>query len=214
MVDDVDNQVAEDRLSQDFNVKGYPTSFFDGGYKVKVGSGISESSYRTTIRSCGLRDVHELDLSLSVEWIDDGVLEIEVIVTNNEEMPNISPNTPMITGPTDGKVRIEYKYTIVATDPNEDDVYYDIDWGDDTTSGWIGPYPSGEEVTISHAWSEQETYTIKVKAKDDFDAESDWATLEISMPKTKPYLNRPFLNILENFIERFPLLARLLNQRI
>ena len=109
-------------------------------------------------------------------------------LTNNDEYPlmyppnNFPPTAPSITGKRIGNIGILYDYTFVTTDAYGDDVYYYIDWGDDTFEEWIGPYASGEEVTISHAWSEQGTYEIKAKAKDVFGAESNWATLLVAMP--------------------------------
>jgi hypothetical protein len=73
-------------------------------------------------------------------------------------------------------------FVVQATDVNGDDLYYLVDWGDNTTSGWLGPYASGAEVTATHSWSQQGTYTVKVKAKDIPGDESDWGTLEIVMP--------------------------------
>ena len=54
-----------------------------------------------------------------------------------------------------------------------------------------------------------------IKAKDVFDEESDWGTLEVSMPKSKAINTMPlFLRFLENFFERylnaFPILRQLL----
>jgi hypothetical protein len=83
-----------------------------------------------------------------------------------------------------------------------------IDWGDGTDSGWIGPYNSGEEVTKSHKWSEQGNYTIKAKAKDVFDEESDWGYLEVTMPKNK--IINPFERFLENRPYMFPILRYIL----
>lgn len=57
-------------------------------------------------------------------------------------------------------------YISVPQDPEGDQTYYMIDWGDGTSSGWIGPFNSGEIVSISHVWSEEGGYQIKVKAKD------------------------------------------------
>ena len=88
-----------------------------------------------------------------------------------------------------------------------DDIY---EWQDDTNSSWIGPYPSGETVTANHTWTAQGIYTIKAKAKDINEFESDWTTLEISMPRNKPLTNPLFLQFLERLMQRFPLLARLL----
>jgi len=61
---------------------------------------------------------------------------------------NQPPNAPMITGPAEGVVGEEYEYTCVSTDPEDDDVYYYIDWGDGNVEDWIGPYASvGLKVT-------------------------------------------------------------------
>jgi len=115
---------------------------------------------------------------------------------------NSPPETPEIDGPTSGKAGVEYNYTLSSTDPDGDDVFYCVDWGDDAGEVCMGPYASGEEVIVSHIWTEQDTYTIKVKAKDIYNAESDWATLEVSMPMNKPF-NFNF-NLIEWLFERFP----------
>ncbi len=119
---------------------------------------------------------------------------------------NHSPDKPSITGPTSGAAGTEYEYIFVTTDLDGDDVSYFIEWGDGTSSDWLGSYSSGEEITASHTWSEQVMYTIRAKAKDIFDAESSWATLSVSMPKNKVLTNSLFLR----FLERFPILQKLL----
>jgi len=125
---------------------------------------------------------------------------------------NSPPETPEIDGPTSGKAGVEYNYTLSSTDPDGDDVFYCVDWGDDTGEVCTGPYASGEEVIVSHIWTEQDTYTIKVKAKDTYDAESDWATLEVSMPMNKPFnFNfNPLSWLFERFPNAFPVLRHLL----
>lgn len=95
---------------------------------------------------------------------------------------NQAPGIPDISGPTSGKAGVEYIYKFVSIDPEEDDIYYFVDWGDGTNTGWIGPFDSGEEITQSHVWSERGTYTIKAKARDVYGAESDWGTLSVTMP--------------------------------
>ena len=111
------------------------------------------------------------------------------------------PDTPSINGPTSGMAGTEYPYTISTTDPDGDDVYYCIDWGDGSDEVCIGPHVSGEEVIIKHTWTEKNTYDLRVKAKDDSGAESNWATLQVSMPKT-----RLILNIIQRLLELFPIL--------
>jgi len=110
---------------------------------VVVGGGPDTSYHEDIIEACGQRDVHELDLTLSVEWLGEGSLEINISITNNEELPNDPPEKPTINGPTSAKTGEDHKYTFVTTDPDGDDVYYFVDWGDETNSSWLGPSNSG-----------------------------------------------------------------------
>jgi outer membrane protein assembly factor BamB len=123
---------------------------------------------------------------------------------------NSSPSTPSILGPTSGNIKQNYEYTIVSTDPENNNISYYVTWGDGTNSGWIGPFTSGEEQTVSHAWAKKGTYTIQVKAKDNYSAESDWGTLTVTMPFSyEPQF--PFLTwLLEWFPHAFPILRFLL----
>jgi len=64
-------------------------------------------------------------------------------------------------------------------------MYY-IDWGDSTTSGWIGPFSSGVIVSQEHAWVSSGSYEIQAKAKDWHGAESNWSDpyeLSITAPE-------------------------------
>ena len=110
---------------------------------------------------------------VSSEWSDS------LLVTIMVDRP---PNTPTIDGPPEGKPGNSYLYTFTTTDPDGDMVYYYIDWGDDQVSEWVGPYSSGATASVTHQWAEKGNYTIQAKAKDILGAESDWGTLEITMP--------------------------------
>jgi len=95
---------------------------------------------------------------------------------------NKPPNNPALYGPPNGKAGEEYNYFVMSTDPNDDSLYYYVDWGDGTNTSWIGLYPSGETVVVSHTWSKKGEYTVKAKTRDIFDEESDWSELEVTMP--------------------------------
>jgi len=121
---------------------------------------------------------------------------------------NYPPDVPNIDGPSSGKAGEQHTYMISSTDPEEDVVYYYIDWGDESNSDWLGPYDSDYAINQSHTWDIKDIYIIKVKAKDSNEQESGWATLEVSMPKFKPII---FNSWFYWFLEQHPLLERLFN---
>jgi len=114
---------------------------------------------------------------------------------------NRPPEIPTVTGPATGKPGT------VSTDPESDQVYYFIDWGDNTTTDWNGPHNSGADVTLTHTWSTKSTYVVKVKAKDSKGAESDWGTLTVKIPTIfVPHFT--LRELLQKLAIWFPLLER------
>jgi predicted secreted protein len=117
---------------------------------------------------------------------------IKVEVENDENQP---PNVPEITGPQNGDAGVEYEYIFVSEDNDGDEIFYLIDWDDNTTSEWLGPYQSGLQVEKSHTWSEQGIYNIRAKVKDIHGAESDWSDSYIVVignhPPDKPIIKGP-----------------------
>ncbi len=114
---------------------------------------------------------------------------------------NNPPDKPVISGGKYGNVRTEYRYTFVATDPNNNPIYYCINWGDGNNEE-TRECASGEQIKLKHKYLIRGTYTIKAKAIDTLGEESDWAYLEVTMPKNKDFNNN--FNILERLFERFP----------
>ena len=97
------------------------------------------------------------------------------------------PDAPNITGETSGKKGKSYEYNFETFDLQGDKVYYYIDWGDNTTKDWFGPYYFDEKVTVSHSWNKKGTYTISAKAKDYYGGESGFGYLVVSMtPRSIP----------------------------
>lgn len=99
------------------------------------------------------------------------------------------PDTPTITGVTTCLVGEPCSYTVSATDP-DDDIYIMIDWGDGTTSDWIGPKASGDEFVIEHVWNFDGNYAVKAKTKDAFDYESStWSeSVEVTVEWQQAFL--------------------------
>jgi len=85
------------------------------------------------------------------------------------------PAKPTLTGPTLGVLNKYYEYAVVTTEPDGEDVYYFIDWGDGTNTGWFGPYNPGTSTTSQKAWNAPANYTVKARAKDIHDVASEWS---------------------------------------
>ena len=123
--------------------------------------------------------------------------------------PPEKPNRP--TGPNSGKTGTTYLYQTSTTEPDGEQVYYLWDWGDGQYSDWLGPYASGESVSTSHVWPEEGTYLIRVKAKDVYDAESDWSDpLAVAMPYSYNPINQFFEWLFQRLPRAFPLLRHFL----
>ena len=116
------------------------------------------------------------------------------------------PPTPVIDGPTCGKVGIKYEYTFYIEDNGCYDVSIYVDWGDGSTN-WTVLIEPGTEIKLNHTWHEKGSYIITAKAKDIWGCESGWGCLEVTMPKNKPF-NFNF-NLLSWLFERFPLLNQI-----
>jgi len=82
------NTHAAARLVE-YNNAGVPTVYFDGGYRVNVGAYPSVPTqvnwYKSTIVTCGSRIVPNIDVNVSVGWLGNATLDIDVMVENNED---------------------------------------------------------------------------------------------------------------------------------
>lgn len=82
-----------------------------------------------------------------------------------ESIQNSPPGASIIYGPSGGFADHDISFNIVAEDPDDNDLTYLIDWGDNT-SDEIGPFASGESFDIVHSWNVTDVYTMSVKAID------------------------------------------------
>jgi hypothetical protein len=117
----------------------------------------------------------ETNFAMGTHW--DEFLRSYLGIANNT-----APEKPTMTGPEKAKIGEKCEFELITTDAENHQVEYFIDWGDENTSGWLGPYDSGEQITVNHTWQTKATYTVKVKARDAVGAESDWAILSIKIP--------------------------------
>jgi len=123
------------------------------------------------------------------------------------ECINEPPSTPTIDGPTEGKIKIPYTFTFNSVDPDDNDVFYDISWGDGNVDKRCGPFNSGEDFKINQTYNNKGNFTIRVKAYDTYNEESDENTLEVNIPR---YRSENFLWN-QRIFKLFPMLERLLS---
>ncbi len=88
---------------------------------------------------------------------------------------NQPPHPPSIEGASQGWVDVNYSFWVSLVDPDDDKVYYKVDWGDGTISEWLGPYSSGLIIRADHLWTQAGSYEICGKLKDEYGLESNWS---------------------------------------
>jgi hypothetical protein len=131
---------------------------------------------------------------------------LQVTITDNTP-----PDVPTITGPHNGQPGSEYLFNFQTQDGQDQDVYFFVDWGDNQTTGWLGPYVSGTTLHLRHTWDAKMNCTIKAKAKDTMDSESEWGYFIFSTPTIFNPLGTTFLNwLFTHFPHAFPILRHLL----
>jgi hypothetical protein len=122
---------------------------------------------------------------------------------------NNPPNKPTISGPNSGKIGEFYPYEVSTIEPDDEMIYYCIDWGDGDVMEEGTPRCPGDIYTYMNSWSEEGEYSIKVKTKDISGLESEWSNpLVVSIPKNKSMNN--FNPWILRLIQRFPILELLI----
>lgn len=134
-----------------------------------------------------------------MQW--EPFIDPTLMIRINSNPPD-QPERP--NGPSSGTINSEYCYSSSSIDIDDDIIFYLFDWGDDTDSGWIGPIESGQEVQVNKTWKEKGEYTIRVKAKDIHDLQSEWSDpLTVNMPRSRsPYPFRDAQERLSRVISR------------
>jgi len=153
--------------------------------------------------------LYELDLDTGqctlIGTIGNGIEVACAMIPNNCTWAPRPPEAPTISGPDKGVINHEYNFTVVATDPDGDDISYFIDWGDgiitETERFW-----SGKVVTLNHTWNEEGAYLIRGKAIDEYGLESNWSEFEVTIPRYRATFN----NLFQRFFKHFPILERIL----
>lgn len=114
---------------------------------------------------------------------------------------NSPPGIPTIDGPKRWYTNDNDRWWIfTSVDPDKNPVKYYIDWGDGTEE-WVEERASGQLGVFYHEYENSGTYTIRVKAKDVLNEESDWNETEVVIGD--PYWTILFGNIDDDWTDYY-----------
>jgi hypothetical protein len=157
----------------------FETGFAKSGTKVSGShSWICSGIYHVRVKSTDIKGA-------SIWWSDPK----EVMI---EPKPNDPPTTPSEpSGQSSGYTENSYKYSTSAADPDDHQVKYTFDWGDDSTSE-TEYVDSGTTASMTHSWNNAGTYSLKVKATDSKGKSSGWSSSRtVTITTSGSQLNRP-----------------------
>jgi len=113
--------------------------------------------------------IAHMNISYATKCSRLSIATLAALAANN---PPETPDKPI--GPTEGDTNIEYIFSTQTVDHDSQQIYYLWYWGNEMGE-WMGPYESGETIQTAHTWTVNGTYDVKVKAKDNNDAMSNWS---------------------------------------
>jgi outer membrane protein assembly factor BamB len=96
---------------------------------------------------------------------------ISVIVSHVGQRPAI----PALTGPSKGVQGDTLTFKATTTDPNDDNISFQFDWGDGSGLEWTDYVASGDTITVKHAYDSVGNYEVRVKARDVHGAYSEYS---------------------------------------
>ena len=103
---------------------------------------------------------------------------------------NSAPEPPQVQGPAVAKPGATLTFGFTSTDPDGDDLWYMVSWGDGTPMVWSSGRPNGAQYVQTHSYPDSGAYFIKAKAKDSNQAESGWSdSIQVAVGYLPP--NRP-----------------------
>ncbi len=107
------------------------------------------------------------------------------LLSCNRNRSPATPGSPF--GPSGGMKDEELIFGISTTDPDGDDIAYELDWGDGSSLTSSDYYPSGDSAFESHTYTTKGIYEITARAKDKENHRSDWSAPLMVIIDTVPF---------------------------
>jgi hypothetical protein len=127
--------------------------------------------------------------------VSAGTETYTMICTSGDDVVNLNvnndaPNPPTIVGPTSSIEGSNNTFTFTGTDPNNDQIFYEIDWNNDSVVDALSPssgfVPSGTSRNGSYAWATAGGFAIQARTVDSDSARSDWTLHTITINPGPP----------------------------
>lgn len=112
------------------------------------------------------------------------------------------PSDPVISGPTSGGPNTLYSFSAVSTDPDGNNIKYNVRLGSDTTVWRTTSFAASGVLQLlgnDFSWSENGVQTFSVQAQDSNGDVSNWVTYSINIgnqPPTAPVITGPTTGII------------------
>lgn len=107
---------------------------------------------------------------------------------------NRPPSKPIIDGPSSGLINSALKYNVVSTDPDGDQIYYEVTYKINTSAEtnpisrlpFLGLVESGTIQNQDYAWTGQGYFIVLARAIDIKGATSDWGSYNVNIKQNEP----------------------------
>jgi hypothetical protein len=80
---------------------------------------------------------------------------------------NSAPLLPSLLAPTLAQRGDSIRVRVLSFDKEDDSLYFLVEWGDGTESGWVGPVPSAIDYEIYHVYVDTGVFAVLARAKDE-----------------------------------------------
>lgn len=169
------NSAAYSYANSQYNYIAWPTTYYDGGYRLLVGGYPQTAYYTSRIAASGSRAAHDIYLEVSLHMADTNEYLVDYIITSNE-LTNDAPAIPAIPqGEHFMQIDEVHTFSTSTIEPDGDEVFYRWVFADGDSTDWLGPYSSSQPCEVSHSWAVAGDYNVSVMAKDKFEAASSWS---------------------------------------
>ena len=174
---------------------------FNWGDGKKTGSDFLESGEDATVEYYWTeKGTYHVKVKARDKYGSESAWSDPITVTVSNDAP-LKPDPPE--GPLVGYWKKTHTYTSNTTDPDGHRIRFLFNWGDGSNS-YSQYVESGETGSASHRWSWPRSYTIKVKAIDEFGEESLWSDpITVTMPRTR--IN----TFIQNFFDNHPVIDKI-----